>query len=344
MTNSAVLEEAPAGTVPVGSSPPESGRRRLSKLELAERYALPVLFVITILFFSVFQESFATTGNAQVVVASQAVVAVIALGLMVPLVGGNFDISVGAVAVLCGIVLAALTMKHGWSLIPACAVVIALGVAIGVVNGLLVAYGGLDGLIATLGTSFVIGGLISLYTKDVSITGEGSKFLDDLGSSNVLGVPRLAVVALVVALVVAYVLTQTPFGRRLAAIGSSSAAARLVGIRVERTVLLTFMASGALAGIAGILMLAQQGSGNPANQGLALALPALAAVFLGASAFKPGHFNVPGTIVGLLLVAVFVSGLTLGGAEAWVQPVFEGGALIVAVGLSAFFRRRRLGS
>jgi ribose transport system permease protein len=334
------------GTKPVvaGAEPTQRAPRRRPGLAFAERYALLALFVLTIIVFAIWQsDTFPTTANFQNIVSSQAVVAVVALALMIPLVGGNFDISVGSVCVLSSIAMASLTYKHGWPLLPAIVAVVALGMAIGLINGMLVAYGGLDGLIATLGSSFVIGGLMSYYTKDVSITGQGSKILSDIGTQNLLGVPRLAVVAAVVALVVAYVLTQTPVGRRVTAIGSSSPAARLVGIRVERTVLGTFIVSGGVAALAGILMLAQQAAGNPANDGLGLALPALAAVFLGASAFTPGQFNVLGTLVGLLLVAVFVSGLTLAGAQPWVQPVFQGGALIIAVGISAALRRRRLG-
>jgi ribose transport system permease protein len=138
-----------------------------------------------------------------------------------------------------------------------------------------------------------------------------------------------------------YVLAQTPYGRCLYAIGSNPRAARLVGIPVRRYVLLAFAAAGALAGLAGVLQTARTG-GATADPGTSLLFPALAAAFLGATAIRPGQFNVVGTVIGVLFVAVSVSGLTLAGASDWVNPVFNGAALLVAVVLSSLLGRQRL--
>ena len=163
----------------------------------------------------------------------------------------------------------------------------------------------------------------------------------DFGSNLYGGVPSLALVAAGLAVVMWYVLAKTPYGRKLFAIGSSKAAAELVGIRTDRVVSASFVLASTLSGIAGVMMLSQQGSGNPAAEGLSVLLPALAAVYLGSSTLFPGQFNVPGTILGLLLVGVLVSGLTLEGVANWVQPVAIGGALLIAVGTSEAFRRQR---
>jgi ribose transport system permease protein len=127
------------------------------------------------------------------------------------------------------------------------------------------------------------------------------------------------------------------------ALGSNPRAARLVGVRTDRVTVLAFAIAGGLGGLSGVLLIASQGVANPAAEGIGLLLPALVAVFLGASAFSPGQFNVPGTMVGLLLIAVLVNGLSLAGVEPWIQPLANGVALIVGIGVSATFRRRRLG-
>lgn len=310
----------------------------------AERFGLLGLMLVAIVLFAVLQpDSFATIDNLRAILASQSTLIVLALALMVPLIAGNFDLSVGANAIASGILAAGMMAHHDWGLAAATAAALVFAVLIGAINGFLVAYRGLNGLIATLGTATVLTGLISSYTDDQAITNNISGTLTNLGIKNFLGIPTLAVIALVVAVIVGYVITQTPAGRRLTAIGSSSSAARLVGVRVSRITFLSFIVAGLLAGITGMMIVAQQGSGNPAVNGVALLLPALAAVYLGASTLFPGQFNVPGTVLGLLFVAVIVSGLTLSGAAPWVESVVNGTALIVAVGASTAFRRRRMG-
>jgi ribose transport system permease protein len=331
-------------------SPP---RRSVPRIDLknssfwllgAERFGLLVLFAIVIIVFSITQSgTFATSNNWKTIFQSQSVLAIIAFGTMVPLIAGNFDLSVGANSVLCSIAVGAVMSHHGWDLIPAIVFAVLLGAFVGMLNGILVARLKLNGFIATLGSATIIGGLVEAYTHDLPITNNLSNHLLNLGTTNWIGIPKLTVIAGVIAVIVWYGLSQTPFGRRMTAIGSNVEAARLVGIRVDRAVFLTYLGAGILAGIAGVMEVANQGTADPTVSGISLILPALAAVYLGASSFTPGQFNVLGTIVGLLFVATVVSGLTLSGAQPWVQPVFNGTALVVAVGASAAFRRRRLG-
>lgn len=341
-----ILEERSDTPAAAAAAARTSGRDAGHRgLELAERFGLLVLFLLVLAVFSILHpDVFATADNARVIVSSSAVVAVVGLALMVPLVAGGFDLSVGSVAVVSSIAVASASWEHGWPLGLACVLALVIGLVIGVINGLLVARLHIDGLIATLATAFILGGLISLYTDDLTITTTGESPLSTIGSDNLAGIPIIALLAGLMAVIVWYVLSHTPVGRKLTAIGSNREAAHLVGVRVDRLVFGSYVTSAVIAAGAGILLLAQQGSANPAHEGLLLVIPALAAVFLGASAFTPGRFNVLGMIVGLLLVASFVSGLTLSGAEPWVERVFEGSALLIAVGASTAFRRRRLGS
>ncbi|PPJ35712.1 ABC transporter permease [Nocardia nova] len=314
-------------------------------LQLGERFGLVLFLLSVIALFSIMHpDTFATEANWRVIVSSQAVTLVVALALMIPLLSNNFDLSVGSVAGMSAMLAAGVMARNHWSLLVACFVVLVLGMTIGLFNGLLVTKLGLNGLIATLGTSTILDGALSWYSKNLSISYGISDGLVEFGTKTIAGLPWLAAVAVIIAALVAYVVTQTPVGRKLVAIGSSSPAARLVGIRVDAIVLGSYVISGILGAGAGILLLAQQGSASPGANGISFLLPALAAVFLGASTWRPGQFNVMGTILGLLLVAITVSGFTLSGAASWVNSVCYGAALIVAVGASAWFRRRRTGA
>ncbi|MCW2830465.1 MAG: hypothetical protein JWP31_1157 [Aeromicrobium sp.] len=332
---------------PTRATPPATSKARgASKwLVYGERYGLLLVIVAVIITFSaMYPDSFATSNNWRTILASQSVTVVIALALMVPLLAGNFDLSVGSVAVLSSIIAAGLMSRHdvglGWAIL----LVLLMAAAIGMVNGALVSRLGLDGFIATLGTSTILGGLIVWYSEGLSIASGISDGLVEFGAAEWLGAPKLAWVALIVALLVGYCVTQTPIGRKLVSIGSSAPAATLVGIPVGLMVFSTYVISALMGGMAGILLLAQQGSANPSGDGIGILLPAVAAVFLGASTWNPGQFNVVGTVLGLLLVAVTVSGLTLAGAEPWVNPVTYGSALTLAVAASAWSRRRRRGA
>ncbi|CAN5200393.1 ABC transporter permease [soil metagenome] len=314
-------------------------------LTIGEKFGLLILLVGIVITWSVrFPDTFATEGNWKTIASSQSVNLVIALALLVPLLSNNFDLSVGSTASLSAMLCAGLMSRSGWSLPMAILGVLVVGVLIGAINGLLVTRLGLNGLIATIGTATVLDGLQSWYSDNLSISSGFSQKIIDFGTATLWKVPWIAVVALFLAAVVGYVVTHTPLGRRLVAMGSSNTAARLVGVRVDRLVLMSYMTSGALGAAAGVLMLAQQGSALPGASGVGILLPALAAVYLGASTWRPGQFNVMGTILGLLLVAVTVSGLTLAGAASWVGGVANGTALILAVGASAAFRRKRNGS
>jgi ribose transport system permease protein len=198
----------------------------------------------------------------------------------------------------------------------------------------------LNGFVLTLGMYTALLGLITLYTGGQLITAGIPPSFGQWGSETWLGVPRPFVLLLACALLLWYVLTHIPFGRFLEAIGSNESAARLVGINTDRVVWASFVISGMLAAAAGVLQTSRAGGGDP-TIGTAFLFPALAAVFLGATTIKPGRYNVWGTVVGVYFVAISVSGLTLLGADIWVQPVFNGASLIVAVALSTLMARRR---
>jgi ribose transport system permease protein len=322
-----------------------SGTRSAKLMPLLERYALLVLFVLLCLFFSVYgptSETFPSGANLRNILGNEAVIAVTALASIIPLTCGQFDLSVGAVVGLSSIVTASASAQHGLPVPVAIPLGILAGCVVGLLNGVLVARIGVNPLIATLGSATLVAGLISLYTSNQVISIGIPESITALGSGTWLGLPRTLFSLVVVAALVHYLLAHTPYGRHLTSVGVSPGSARLVGLRVDRYVLSSFVLSGGLAGVAGVLLLARAGTANP-QVGPGFTLAALSAAFLGATAIRPGTFNVLGTLLGVLFVAVSVNGLVLAGAADWVEPTFNGTALIVAVALSTAIARRRAG-
>jgi ribose transport system permease protein len=334
------------GQTSMTDQPPRAvARRSLSQtlLSWAERYALVGGLVALIVLFSVLpatSDTFLTTVNIRNVLATQAVISIAAVAVLIPLICGEFDISVGAVLGM-GAFGSASALEHGVPLVPGILIGVGLAAAVGIINGLVVAYIRANSIIITLGMATLVTGLVSLYSHDETIVGV-PEAMASFGAGLTLGIPRPTWVLIIVAVVVWYVLRYTVFGRQLLMIGSSARAAELVGVRTKRIVFAAFVLSATIAGIAGVLALARGGSASPVV-GPGYTLPAVAAVFLGSTTIRPGRFNVPGTIVGVFFVAVMVNGLTLAGSAGWVDPVFNGAAVVIAVGASTLLLHRRGG-
>ncbi len=322
-----------------------SATRRSGSLAAIERLALPALLVLVVLFFTVYpasREIYATSANVSVVLGNQSVVLLVAVAILFPLVAGHFDFSAGATAIFASVVAAAGMARFDLPVVVACLLALIAGVLIGTVNGLVVSRFRMNAFVSTLGMATLLGGLIQWYTGGLAIVGI-SQSMTDFGSASWLGLPRVVYVVAVVLIASWYVLTHTPYGRSLYALGSNERAAVLVGIPRPRYTLIAFVTASVLASIAGIIVVARTGGAN-ADNGMSLLFPALTAAFLGTTGFQPGRFNVLGTVVGVLFVAASVSGLTLSGAHDWVDQVFNGLALLIAVGLSSYLRRRREGA
>jgi ribose transport system permease protein len=337
------MPEAPAA-VSGPPAPSEPARSRTKLVVYIERYALVVALLGLIVLFSVLpatSETFLTGVNIRNVLATQAVVSIAAIAVLIPLVCAQFDISVGSLLGLAAYAVGAALQKHGFPLVPGIALGIVICALIGVLNGWLVAYVRANSIIITLGMATLATGLVSLYSKDATLVGVPDA-MSSFASGMTLGIPRPTWVLVVVALAVWYVLRFTVYGRQLLMIGSSERAAELVGVRTKRVVFAAFVLSATIAGIAGALALARSGSASPAV-GPGYTLPAVAAVFLGSTTIRPGQFNVPGTIVGVFFVAVSVNGLTLAGTASWVDPVFNGAAVVIAVAASTMLLNRRAG-
>jgi ribose transport system permease protein len=324
-------------------SPSLPRRPRPSVSMILEQYGLVIFLVALIVFFAVWpktSQTFLTSANIRTTLENQAVVTIAALGALIPFIAGQFDLTVGANGIVSTFIVAALTTKAGVPAGVSCIIAVLAGAGIGAASGIVVAYLRASAIVITLGMATLLGGLVILYSKSNSITGIPTSLIS-FGAKNWLGVPRPLWLTLVVLLLVGYLLRATVTGRRLLMIGENPVAATLVGVRTQRLILLAFILGGALYGVAGVVLLANTGSASPSD-GFSNTFQVLTAVFLGATTVRPGRFNVLGTIVGVLFIAVSVDGLSLAGASDWVQPVFTGAAVIVAVAASTVFARRRV--
>lgn len=339
---------APPGPpeVPVDRASPASQGSRL--LWLAEAYAVPILFVLVLLFFGAWgktRRTFLTLENFQNVLGSQAIIGILALAIIIPLVCGEFDFSVGPIHGFAQMLVAGFMASNNFPLPLAILAAVAVGALIGLSTGNTVARVGVNSLIVTLGLATVLLGVGQWYNGGKPIIQGLDPSLTSLGGQHYFAIPAVAYFLIVAAVVVWYLLEHTPFGRYLHSIGSNREAARLVGLRVERTVLLAFVISGAMAGIAGVLLVARTGTANPLpDGGIAQSIQALAAAYLGATCIKPGRFNVPGTMIAIFFLAFTVSGLNLAGVANWINNVFSGAALFVAVLISTIVGHKRSGA
>jgi len=344
-TSDAAPQPIPAalsGSTPSEPTPDRRGGGAIA-MYIARNYSLPILLVLSILFYSFWgktADTFATSANFQQILSGRSVTGVLTLGILITLVSGNFDLSIGNICGLSSVMTAAAYSHWHFPLVLGLVFGVAVGAAVGGMNGFLTTTLRVDPFIITLGTAAIILGFIDWYTHGQSIINGIPQEVVDFGRTKFLGIPEIAWVLFVVAGLIYYLLEHTPYGRTLHAIGSNRAAAKLVGIRVERSITSAFALSGAFAGVAGVLLLAQTGSGNP-TIGPTFTLEALAAAFLGAVSFKVGRLNVAGTLVAIFFLQVNLTGLTYAGVNNWINEVFTGLTLILAVALAAVLSKER---
>lgn len=315
------------------------------RADLASRYGLLLVLLAVLVVFAITQtDTFWTRPFFRNLGANESVLALASLGVMLPLVTGHIDLSIGANVGVCSIATAAAITRFevGWG--PAVVLVLLLGSAIGLVNGVVVSRLRTSAFVTTLGTATILAGLVQWYTKGRSVLGTFPTPFTDLATGTLLGVPRPVYWLAAVAVVLWYLLEHTPFGRYLCAIGSNREAARLVGLRVERLELGAFVLAGAVAALAGIVQTARQANAAPQPSIATLALPALAAAFVGTTAFRPGRPNVAGTVAAVAVVRLLVYGLELSGVAPFVEQLVTGGALVLAVVVSSALRRVRTGA
>ena len=321
---------------PVADSP----QPRVALGPLAEKYALVLALVAVVLVFSALRpEIYPTANNLQNILGSQAVLLILALGLIVPLTAGEFDLSAVSTMSLAAMTIAVLNVQQGWSLLPAIAVAVLVALVVGVVNAVFVVRLHIDSFIATLGSGTVVLGVAQWISDSTSVTGIDAGLVDATIGTRLFGVSLQFYYALALVLLTAVIFQYTPIGRRLLFVGRGPQVARLSGLHVDRIRGGALVTSALVAALAGIVYAGMLGGADPSS-GQSFMLPAFAAAFLGATAIVPGRFNAFGTLVAVYFLVAGVVGLQMLGVASFVQQLFYGGALVVAVALSGAVRRR----
>ncbi|MBU2957638.1 ABC transporter permease [Paracoccus sp. 1_MG-2023] len=306
-----------------------------------ERFALLLAWLVLFLTFgALLPDTFLTWRTVSSMLGSQAVLVVLALAILVPLTSGDFDLSAASTLVFAAMFLAVSDVTWGWGIGWSVAAALTIGALIGAVNAFFVLYFRIHSLIVTLGLGTFLNGMTLWISDSRTIAGVSMQLVELVVIKRLLGVPLAFYYGLAVAIVMWWALEYTIAGRKLLFVGRGREVARLNGVSVNRVRGASFVLSGLLAALAGVLYAGMTGSADPTS-GLSLLLPAFAAAFLGATAIYPGRFNPIGTLVGVYFLITGITGLTMLGADAFVQSLFYGGALIVAVSLSQLVRRRQ---
>lgn len=333
MTSSPLV--ATNGTSPV----PRSKRWIIRGARLASTYGTLGALVIMIAVFTLLSPGvFLTRGNFIDILSDIAIGAVIACGLTIPMVTGEFDLSIGYVGSFAGVLVTGFVVQQHMSLLVGVVATIGVCAAIGITNGLIVTKVGVSSFIATLGAGTVVQGLNYGYNSGIPITlGVPQSFLN-INLKRILGIPLPVYIAAAIVFALWLLLNHTLFGYNAQAIGQNAEAAHLAGIRVDRVRLQSLIVSSVCAGIGGILLATKLGSGqNTAADGYLLT--AFAAAFLGSVALRDSEFHIVGTVIGVLTVGVAFNGLAVISAPTFWQYVVQGGLLVAAVALSTIGRR-----
>jgi ribose transport system permease protein len=334
---------------PPGGAPeraePATARRKLDVAGFVAQFGILGTLVACIVFFAIQDDRFLSVATMRTTLATGAPLLVVALGLTVVLVMGDFDLSVSGMLSASGALIVVLIVEHGWSWGWAVLLALVLAGLFGLLNGFLVAYVGTPSFITTLATGVVLAGIEYALTDGRFVTGTGfmSDAYRDLGIGQPdpwTGITSPVWIAAALAFVLWVLLAKTEVGRYMYAIGGNPEAARLSGIPVRRLRATGFVIVALCATVGAVVTTARTASSIPSS-GATLLLPAFAAAFLGAAMSRRGQFNVGGTVVGVLFLQIVQTGLTFMGYEQDVQSIAQGIILVAAMLISRLGASRR---
>src|SRR5215469_15985555 len=335
-------DPVPAGdpVSPDGIAVPRGRPPRRIKAEHIRDYGIVVFALVLFIYFSIASPTFLTSNNLLNLVFQNATLGIAACAVTFTIIAGNFDLSLGAIFVLSE-VLGAWAAVH-WGVWWAFPVAIFSGMAMGLINGLLVTKLRVNAFLATLASALTFGGIA------VGVTGGGllitptSSVFTFLGQHRAGGIQYPVIIFAIVAIVLQLVLSYTVFGRHLYGVGDNRSAARLSGLKVGRIVVLTFVITGAACGLSGLLDSSITGSGSSATTGLGgtLALLAIAGVALGGSSIFGGVGSVWRTVLGVLILAMITNGFDLLAVADYWQDIVRGILIVIAVAISSVVDRR----
>ncbi|RBI83320.1 ABC transporter permease [Rhodosalinus halophilus] len=306
-----------------------------------ERFGLVVVWLAFIALFGVLRpDTFLTWSNFSTIFGSEAVLVIVTLGIIIPLTAGDFDLSIAQTLTLVSMATALLDARLDvplWLVLP---IGLGIGALVGVVNGAITIYFRVHSLIVTLGVGTFLHGITLFIGNSQTISGVSPALMEWVIIQRYFGIPVAFYYAIGLAAVIWYMMGYTAFGQQLLFTGRGREVGRLSGVSVGRVRLTAFVMSGVLGALAGILYTGTTGSANPSS-GTYLLLPAFAAAFLGATCIRPGRFNPWGSVIAVYFLVTGINGLSVLGFRTFVQDLFYGGALVLAVMVSQLVSGRK---
>jgi ribose transport system permease protein/putative xylitol transport system permease protein len=281
---------------------------------------------------------FRDSSNLKLILQQNAVIGIVACGMLFMIISGGFDLSVGAVGAMTGMICASLIV-HADSVPLGLAGGVAAGAVFGVGNGLLIAKVGINPFVATLGSQTVLSGVLYVVSQGQPVYGLPPGFVN-IGLSDTLGMPNATLIWAAVVALSAVVLRLTRFGHYVFGIGGNEEASRLAGVPVDRVKILVYMIGGLLAAVAGVVLLSQSNVAQP-NAAGTWPLQAIAVCVVGGAALTGGTGRILDTVVATLLLGTIANALNVFNVSPYMQPVVSGAVILVAVAVDAHNRRRR---
>ncbi|RYL92547.1 ABC transporter permease [Sporolactobacillus sp. THM7-4] len=288
-----------------------------------------VVLVVLSLFFSVFSDSFATTGNMLNMLQQLAANLIVCVFMTLVITTSGIDLSVGSILSLASALIAVL-LKAGLGSFEAFLIVLVIGAIAGLINGVVISYLSIPPFIVTLASMIYIQGLALLVTGGYSIGIEGSAWLNAIGQGRIVNIPVSAIIAIIIVILGWSILTQTRFGTYVIGIGSNEESVRRSGVNIKKIKMLTYMFSGMAASFAGIVLATRLGSGS-SNVGTGFEMEVIAAVVLGGTSLFGGIGTMLGSVFGVFLIGVIDNGLTLMNVSPYIIQIIQGSVLLLAV-------------
>lgn len=305
-----------------------AGERGFEWRPFFQRYGLLLSFSLLCLFLTLASDRFLTGDNLLNILRQSAINGIISVGMMMVILTRGIDLSVGSVLALATVMTADM-LRRGWAPLPALALCLVIGGALGLINGLLVSRARIPPFIATLGMMTLARGLALSYTEGQPITGLGEGFRQ-IGTGYLGPIPMPIIVAGLVFLGGYVLFNHTTLGRYIFALGDNERTAFLTGLPVRRIAAFVYAASGALAALAGAILIARLNSAQP-SAGEGFEFDAIAAVVVGGTSFEGGEGTLLGTLIGVLIIAVLNNGLNLLDVPSFYQSVVKGAVIALAL-------------
>jgi ribose transport system permease protein len=319
----------------------QKSKSRARLADYAERYGLVVVLLLLFAIFSILKPgTFLTWGTISTILGSQAVLVVVTLGVIISLTANDFDLSIAYTMTLSSMTLAVLNVNMGVPIFPAILISLAIGALVGLVNGFFIIIFRIHSLIVTLGVGTFLHGLTLWMSDSNTISGIDPILSQWVIVNRLFGIPVVFYYAILLAAAVWYAFEFTAVGRRVLFVGRGREVARLSGIHTDRLRWGCLVVSGLFGSLAGILYAGTQGAADPIS-GTSYLLPALAAAFLGSTSIIPGRFNPWGSTIAVYFLVTGITGLIFLGLSSFIQDIFYGGALVLAVALSQLVRGRQ---